>query len=294
MSNARELVSSAVQLVSLPDVYFRVKSLVDDPRSAMADIAQVIAYDPALSARFLKIANSAIFGFASKIETVSRAITLLGTQQVHDIVLATSVTRAFKGISSRVMNMEAFWRNSIYCGMLSRQLAIRCNVLDSERLFVEGLLRDIGHLILYQKVPELAEEALRRSRQEGKPLFRLERELLGFDYADVGGELLRSWKLPTSLQEAVRYHTEPSRAREFPLEASIVHIADLIATPAGANEDADQLTLRVDPVAWRATGLSEESIDAVRQEVDQQVAEALDLFLPKRKPLPTRPRARLR
>lgn len=85
-----------------------------------------------------------------------------------------------------MIDLNVAWRNSVYCAVASRLLASRCNVLDCERLFVEGLLHDIGHLVMYAKIPALASEALVRSRNEGTELFRVERKLIGVDYAEVG------------------------------------------------------------------------------------------------------------
>lgn len=278
LPNPHELVSSVVNLVSLPEVYLRAKALLEDADASLTDVAKVIAQDPALTARLLKIANSALFGSVARIETVSRAITLLGTQQIHDLLLATSVTKAFAGIKPATMHMEQFWRNSMHCGVLSRLLAARCNVLDSERLFVAGLLRDIGHLIIYQKLPALAAQALERARGEGIELFRVERDVMGFDYAQVGTILMQTWRLPASLQEAVHYHPEPAKARDFPLETAIVHIASrLVDTHWTGDKVLEQGAIH--PVAWQHTGLSIADLPAVKDEAEQQLAAAVTLFL---------------
>lgn len=278
LPSPHELVSSVVNLVSLPEVYLRAKTLLDDPDTSLTAVARVIAQDPALTARLLRIANSALFGFVARIETVSRAITLLGTQQIHDLLLASAVTKAFSGIKPATMDMETFWRHSVYCGVVSRLLAARCNVLDSERLFVAGLLRDIGHLILYQKLPALAEQALERSRREGIELFRVERDIMGFDYAQIGTILMQTWNLPASLQEAVHYHPEPAKARDFPLETAIVHIASWLVGAHGTG-DPTLDPRSIHPVAWQHTGLSADDLPALKLEADQQVAATVALFL---------------
>ena len=126
-----DLVSRTADLVSLPDIYIRLKTVVDDPESSMADVADVVANDPALTARLLKIANSPYFRFPAKITTVARATSLLGTQQIHDLVLATTVAETFSGIPSELIGVQDFWSNSIRCGLLCRRLAQECNVLDS-------------------------------------------------------------------------------------------------------------------------------------------------------------------
>ena len=280
MFTPQELVGSAVKLVTLPDVYIRLRALLDYEDASMADVANLIAHDPGLTARLLRMVNSAFFGFAAKIETVSRAVGLLGTQQIHDLALATSVTRAFSHIPPGVMNMEFFWRNSVYCGVTSRLIASHCNVLDTERLFVAGLLRDIGHLIMYLKVPGSAQQASLRAKQEHLPLHQVERELIGCDYAQVGGELMRAWQLPASLQESLQFHLEPGKAQDFVLETSIIHIASVITEAAAAVETPELQTLHIDPVALQIAALSEDNLQPIKHEADRQVGEALSLIVP--------------
>ncbi len=279
MSSPQALVSGTENLVSLPEVYFRVKALLQDPDAGAADLAEVISCDPGLSARFLRVANSAYFGLRGRVETVSRAVAIMGMQQVHDIVLATSVARAFSGLPSTLVDMEQFWRSSVYCAIVSQRLAVRCDVLDSERLFVEGLLRDVGHLVMFLKVPDQVRQALVHAQREQRPLHRVERELIGCDYAEVGGELMSVWGLPENLTMAIRYHTEPSMADEHRLETGILHIA------AGVTADSANVgnipPFEIESVAWEATGLSEADLDEAKGSANQELSNVLDLFFPK-------------
>ncbi|MCU0936439.1 MAG: HDOD domain-containing protein [Gammaproteobacteria bacterium] len=178
MQTVEQLVDSVSRLVSLPEVYLRVREIVENPRARMADLAGAIVRDPALTARLLRIANSAVFGHSGRVETVTRAVTLLGSRPLLDLVLATSVTRAFAGVSPARMDVQTFWRRSVYCGVVARNLATRCNVLDVERLFVEGLLRDVGHLVLFDRLPEQADAALKRAAETGRPVAEVERATL--------------------------------------------------------------------------------------------------------------------
>ncbi len=270
-------IAESADLVSLPDVYVRIKAVIDNPKASMADLGEVISYDPGLSARILRIANSAFFGFASKISSISRAVSLLGTQHVHDLVLATVVTRTFSGMPGDVVSMDLFWRNSVFCGVACRALAARCNVLDSARLFLEGLLYDVGHLVLYRKMPGLALEAIARSKDSGQPVHLIEQELIGFDYAQLGGALLQSWQLPANLVKPIRYHLHPADTKDYSLEASLVHIASVLAQTLAAADDS-LATAAIDPKAWEVTDLTEDALHAVRTESAEQVAEVISLF----------------
>jgi HD-like signal output (HDOD) protein len=275
-----DLISRTVDLVSLPDIYVRLKAVVDDPESSMGDVADVVAGDPALTARLLKIANSPFFGFPARVAAVTRAISLLGTQQIHDLVLATTVADAFSTMSTEIVSMWDFWSQSIRCGLVSRRLAQECNVLDSERLFAEGLLHDLGHLIMYRSVPEASAAALRQSQQQARPLFLVERALIGCDSAQVGSALMRNWRFPPGLIESVRYQNEPARAEEFRLEVAIMHIAVRLKERDFAGPEAAGRPPCIDPAAWQITGLTEEVLEPVCAAAAAQVATTVDMLFP--------------
>lgn len=269
MYTAEELATSVTMLASPPLVYQRVKQVLDDQDSSMEDLVKVIAVDPSITARLLRLVNSPFYGFRQKVETVERAVKMLGMQQVHDLALATSVAALFKGISPVHMNMAQFWHYSVYCGLAARAFAKCCKLMDSERLFVEGLLCDIGHLVIYEKVPQLAEKAMAKSKKEASPLFSAERTLIGCDYAQVGAVLMRGWNLPQSLQNSVRYHTEPTLAPRDNLEVSLVHIARLMASAIDSGQPLERVQLRVDAEAWQNTGLAVEHISEVHERADE-------------------------
>lgn len=276
-----EKVTADAELLTLPAVYMRLRAVLDDPDYAVADIEEVIGSDPAIAARLLRQANSPYFGFATKIGTISRAVGLLGSQQVHDLVLATSVAQTFNGIPIEVMDMHAFWTRSVYCAAAARLLAVNCNILDSERLFVAGLLRDIGHLVMYQSIPDESTEALLYSQLESRLLHEVEREVIGFDYAQLGGALLEQWGLPASLCESVQWHISPRQSTDYFLEASIVHLAGVLSDVGQTDEDAyDYCVSQGHPFAWEVTGVSPEQCAAFREEVESQLDDVMFLIFP--------------
>ncbi|MCU7931414.1 MAG: HDOD domain-containing protein [Candidatus Thiodiazotropha sp. (ex Codakia rugifera)] len=275
-----EKVTENAKLISLPDVYLRLKSVIDDPDFAMSDIADVISQDPAMTARLLRLVNSAYFGFASKIDTVNRAVGMLGSQQVHDLVLAASVAQRFEGMSNQVMDMERFWLRSVTRAIACRELAVMCNMLDGERVFVAGLLSDIGHLIMYQSVPDAAQQALQQAEQQDAPLFKVERVMLGIDYAKVGGALMRQWNLPRSLWEPTEFHVEPGVALEFPMITSLVHIAVMIADGMESEAGFESVLKKVDQHAWQTTGLHLEQCIDMPERVGGQLNAVMNLIFP--------------
>ncbi len=281
---AVDLIKGSVKLATLPEVFIKINEMVDDPSSSASDIGRFISQDPALTARLLKIANSPLYGFPSKIDTVSRAITIIGTRGLRDLILATSVINNFSHMPSDQLDIHAFWSHSLYCGVLARLLAAKCNALHTEPFFVSGLLHDIGQLIILNKLPEMSRETQLRANDGAVPLHEAEQEVMGFDHAKVGGELLRDWRLPETIIDATEFHHEPSKAELSPLGASIVHIADVIAVNVEMDENSkeeDYIVAKADPVAIAVTGMTELIIEDIKEEAAVQFSAAIELFLPK-------------
>lgn len=279
--SAQALVQDSLQLASLPEVVIRTIDLINDPDTSAAEIGLVIGEDPGLTARLLKIVNSPFYGFPSRIDTVSRAITVIGTLELLDLILATSVVKTFRGIPTDLVNMDSFWEHSLYTGVISRIIAGHMRAPNTERYFIAGLLHDIGSLAMYKQLPEECATTLRRAREEITPLHVIEQEVLGFDHGEIGGELMRAWHLPEGLVEAIRFHHQPLLAENHPLETTIVHLADVIAC---AIYDSDSETGRVPPMesaAWDLTGLPIALMEQIINEADRQFQDARAVILPK-------------
>ncbi len=278
MNSAEELVEQCTSLVSLPDIYIQVKKVIDDPESTMADLSAAISTDPGMTAIVLKLVNSAFYGMPRKVETISRAVGILGMQPLHDLVLAVSVTKAFSGLSQQVMNMNIFWANSFFSGLAARELARKCFLVDSERMFVEGLLRDLGHLLLYQHLPEQAEEAMKISAKTGEPVHIAENHLIGFDYTEVGKALVDAWDLPKNLGEAIRHQNHPNETPDYQFEAALLNIASALTEGFQSPNGQGNWETLVAPESWNLTGLDEETIKVCLLEAGKQLSSMLDLM----------------
>lgn len=269
-------------LVSPPDVYVKVFDLMESPNATAEEMGVVISQDPSLTARLLKIVNSPFYNFSSRIDTVSRAIAVVGLRELYSLVVAVSAVKSFSAISNDVVNMDTFWRHSIYCGIISRLLAKRCHVLHPERLFIAGLLHDIGNLVIYNRVPDIAQKLLERAEGDEEKLYQAELEELGFTHADLGGELLKQWSLPEGLRDAVACHHNPGCATVAEMDAAIVHIANVLANQSelGAFCEVKVSAKEIDPVAWGATGLNSDTFDReeIIGEAGVQFVETASLF----------------
>ncbi len=280
---AAQWVDEISGLVSLPDVCIRLTELLRSPDASARTIGEVVARDPNLTARLLKLVNSAFYGFVRRIDTVTRAITVIGDRELYNLVLAVSAVKSFSGVPSVLVNMDSFWRHSIYCGLIARSLGKRCRVLHPERLFVTGLLHDIGSLILYKQVPGLAKDLLMVAQGDERVLCEAEEQALGFGHAELGALLMERWMLPDALAGAVRHHHNPGAAREHMLEASLVHMAEVFANRSqmGALFENASSEAEISPRAWEATSLSSQDLDQeeIIGEAGLQFAEAAHLLV---------------
>ncbi|GAB4290073.1 MAG: HDOD domain-containing protein [Methylophaga sp.] len=273
------LVNKSLELVSPPSTYLQLNQLIQDPDSAMDDISAVINTDPALATRLLKIVNSPFYGFPSQINTISRAITIIGTRELTHLVLATSVVDAFKGIPASLIDMNDFWRHSFATAITAKLLAEECGQKASERFFIAGLLHNIGCLVLYQSMPEQASEAIRSAEFGHEIQFQAEQRIIGFDHTEIGYALAREWHLPHSLQEVTRYHHRPSDAEDFPIDVAIVHVADILVSAVPFGHSGDNHVPPLDPAAWDLLALNELQMPLLLQRVDEQIDHLTSVML---------------
>ncbi len=270
---AREIVSGTIDVASLPEVFIRINEMVENPHYSASDIGRVISKDPAMTARLLKIVNSPFYNFPSRIDTVSRAITVIGVRELRDLVLATSVVKMFAGLPNDLVSMDSFWRHSTQCAIVARILAVKNRELNVERFFIAGLLHDIGSLLIYRKIPELAREALLRASHNDEVLEEAERRVMGFTHADVGGELIRKWRLPKNIEEAVECHHLPRNGHTGGKEAAVVHVANIITSAVWDTAPEPMVIPPLDQKAWSTLDLAPNDIEPVVAEAEHQFDE---------------------
>jgi putative nucleotidyltransferase with HDIG domain len=263
-----QLLAGDPMLVSLPEVFMRIREVVSDPGSTVEEATAVIGKDPSLTAKLLKLVNSAFYARTlrisgglppGRVDTLSRAVMLLGLNQLSTLAMGVSVLPLFKDIPAECIDMRQFWRHSVAVGVVTKLLAVRMGDPSPERFFVAGLLHDIGRLVLFKQAPGLAAEALGLAGREGRLLLDVEREIFGFDHAELGGRLLRKWRFPESLEQAVWRHHTPM-AGEVPQEPSLVCVADMVAGAVLPGCSGEHLVPRLQAEAWNTVWLTAEDL----------------------------------
>lgn len=268
---------SEVHLPESPEIISEFNKIVDDPLSSANDIAAVVSRSPSLAALLLKIANSAAYGCASKIDTLSRAVALLGTREVGVLAMVISSVQFFRDLPNDLIDMSTFLRHSMSCGLLSRILGAQAQMPHTERLFLAGLLHDIGRLVLYRYFPEQAKLVLNMAKNTGLSVYEIEKECMGISHTQIAGCLLHKWKFPDALINAIIYHHRPLRSPEA-AEPSIVHIADIAVNALGLGHSGGFIIPHFDPRGWQQLGITPGGLKTALDQTVQQVDIMTELF----------------
>lgn len=274
--NATDYATNADDVFVLPEAVIKIKQLIDDKTASMYEIAEVINYDPAVMTQVLKISNSALYKFPATISTVSKAIQVIGTKAVYDLVLAYGVSNAFRCIPPDVVDLERFWERGVSCGLLAKYFAEELGVKEPERLFVCGLLHNIGELVMVKFNPEAA--VLCTKFDANSTPLDLELTHLGFSYAEVGGELLKLWGLPLEIYQPIK-RIHPSLASALTKEDQILQLSYLLSVNNVYKEFYTPQD-RLAPYLYENLGLEINHINDALDLTNLQLMSAMAIFSP--------------
>lgn len=271
------LVAEELSLGSLPMIFHKLVEVINDSRSSASDVAEIISNDTDLSARLLKLVNSAFYGMRSKIDTISRAVAIIGSNQLVSLAMGISVIQVFKGIPEDIIRMQDFWTHSLGCGLSARILASYHKTPNTERFFVAGLLHDIGRLVIFKCLPGYAKATIDTARRENILVRKAEAQVLGFTHEKLGGILLKRWKFPVSLEKNVRFHHVMDAAPNR-LEAAIILFADAMVHALELGSSGERYVPAIPPVAWDTLGLPPTVISQTATQLDYQLDEVVKFF----------------
>lgn len=227
--NLNDTIKKIDNIFSLPKVVVSVNKILNSSDPDISELEAIILHDPALTIKILKIVNSSYFGLPSKINTVSRAITMLGLQELRNVIMGVSIASQFRNIPNNLVDMETFWYHSIFKGVLTKTLAKHYHYKDHERFYIAGLLSSIGKLILFSQYPEQMKSILKLTDQSDANIINEEKNAFGFDHAELCAELLRVWQLPDDIWQTVLYQFDPLNDNAQKHDACLLHVAGKIA-----------------------------------------------------------------
>ncbi len=244
----RRVTERIIGLPSLPTVVTQLLSVVGDPASSARDVSQLISTDQALTAKILKVANSAFYGFPRKIATVQFAIVVLGFETVKNLGLSVAILKRFhQGNDHPLFDRQQFWEHAIGCGVAGRMLARKRNRKLEGEAFVAGVLHDIGKLILIEYFPDEFGECLDRAKSDLLSIAEAEEQVIGVTHAEIGGWLAEKWKLPESLVNAIAHHHAPYELEEPDEILLITHMANALTRHNRIGSGGDRLGASLSP-----------------------------------------------
>lgn len=261
-----ELINNNLKLVSLPAIIEKINRTLNDPASTSSDIAHYISQDSTLSARLLKFVNSPFYNFPSKIDSISMAVTILGTKQLRDLVFVTTIVNRFKPAKQTRFDIETFWCHSITTGLAARVIASEQKNLNSERLFLCGVLHDIGKMIMSLLLPEDMARLQNTLLSKHVNLDDIEKQIFGYSHGDWAKALFENWCFPDSISEPILHHHNPEQCNEYTVDCSVLHIANVIANNIQAPISKDDDTI-LKPFALKAVGINHNDIETFYEQV---------------------------
>jgi putative nucleotidyltransferase with HDIG domain len=245
MHNLQSLLEQSEELPSLPEIYLRITELLESDVASAHDIGAAVQTDLSLTARILKLINSAYYGLPHQVTSVPQAVTLLGRQQLQQILMTSVLSGVFNGIDIDRFPLRDFWRHSTKTGIIARHLAMQnASILDHEAFFTAGLLHDIGWLVIAKLEPAAYAEVNEAATAEGRDPVLVEDEQLGMTHVDVGVMLMKKWNMPSLITQCIKKHHGIVHDGPLGIETAIVYLANRLSHyPLKVDEEEMQLRL---------------------------------------------------
>ena len=272
----QDIISNASTLFVLPDSVTRLKACMDDGASNIDDIADIISFDPALATQLLKVANSALYRFPNKIDTITKALQVVGTRSTYDLALAFGVSQAFKEIDGQVIDLDKFWEQSVSCGLLAKYFAEMRNIREPERLFVAGLLHNIGELVVVDMLPDSAKRCQAFNARVSPA--ELQAGVLGYTFTNVSAGIIKEWGIPETIYKPIaNIHGE--KRNQSDIEEQILQLSYVLALD-NVNSEIYPSYNNLKPELHESLSLNRDDLEDALDITNLQCISVISLFNP--------------
>lgn len=279
MTPIQELVKEIKNLKPIPAVIHQILETVDKPNSSMENIADIIQYDPAVTASVLKTCNSAFFGLKKPAESIKGAVTLMGIDQMIEIVLMKSGAKVLSGEQKGYGHHEgAMWKYSVSSALIAKQIAGRLSLQNKNTIFTAALLKDIGKIVLDRFVQDSFEKISALVLDDNLSFSEAEKIIIGVDHAELGGMIAKMWKFSPKMVKIIRHHhlTDVSMVKDK--DIAVVYLADCICMMIGIGVGSDDMAYRFHDKAMKELGMKSDEISTIIAEFARNMQEVEDLL----------------
>lgn len=276
MAALKEFITQATRLPSPPAIALKILEAVRSNEINFEELADIIMVDPVLTAQVLKIANSSIYSLPKQVTSLSQATGLLGTQTLKNIALSFVIVDSFKDIPQGGFDLDLYWKRSISTAVSAKTLAKKTGIAD-EDIFITALLQDIGILIFFLADAPAFTEMLDKNRITGKRFYEAEKDQFGFDHTELGSHLLKSWNMPETIYNPIRYHHTSDTFDSQHGPAQLLNISDKISSIYHSSQ-ANKKFAEVHNSLAKDFGMEHEQIDELIDSIGEKAREVMDLF----------------
>lgn len=196
-------------LPTLPTVASKLISITSKSETSISEIAHLLSKDISLSAKVLRIANSAFYSFSSKISTVHQAVSNMGKNAIRSLVLSVSFLAFKTNEKKEYFSYEKFWQKSLSAAVAAKPIMSEIDKSEPEEIFIAALLQDIGELIVMRTFPAQYERVSKTLSETQKDVLEIEEQIIGANHTFVGYEVTRNWGFPPELLIPIQYHHNP-------------------------------------------------------------------------------------
>lgn len=275
----RDIKHIVKEVPTLPAVYQELFSKMSDPNVSVPQLSEIVSRDQALATKILKLVNSAFYGYKSEINTISRAMVILGFRTVRNATLAISVFDYVReDADDNRFSIDNFWKHSLCTAAICKVLGKHCDVKQQEETFVAGLLHDIGKMIMKKYFEDDFNEVCQYAIENKVSWNEAEGELLSVGHASVAKVVLRSWNFPPSLIEAIQFHHTLSSGASYPKLVALVNVADHIAYLNNMGAPASTVHDGCSEAALTELGITLEQAQSFEEEYMEETKNSLSIL----------------
>ncbi|MBM4054554.1 MAG: GGDEF domain-containing protein [Planctomycetes bacterium] len=278
-------VLNSQSVTTLPTVATKVITLSSKEDTSVKDIADLLSKDASLSAKVLKIANSAFYSFPVKISTVLQAVSRIGINAIRSLVLSFSFLTIQTNNKTNAFNYEKFLEKSLASAVAAKLIMSEINKNYSEEIFTAALLQNIGELILANTFPKQYEQVITNKANDGNDdSIELEQQVIGADHTLIGYEITKRWSFPDELIVPIRYHHFPEQYegqdKKLKLFANVVHLSGLVVNIFYFNEPVEPCIYhkKFSEKSEEMLGFNEEIIECILKQVDSEIEKIAEIF----------------
>ena len=277
MKSIEDILNDEVKLPSLPSIALRIIDAVKTDEASLGELAKIVSSDPALAARVLKISNSSFYSLPQKVDSIQKALTILGTEALKNVALSFVIVKWMQTDNGDGFNFEVFWKRAVTSAVAADLVSKAINQ-KSDDIFITALLQDIGIVILFLCMSEEYLKVFDEKRVTAAPVIEAEKKIFGFDHQEVGTRMLEKWGLPENITKPVQFHHNLKQAPEtYESKVRVLWLADRMSSVYHGSQCAEKMK-DINQTLGRVYGFSEEDTNKIIDAVASKSIEILSYF----------------